>query len=275
MARIRTFKPEFWADEKLAQLDPLTRLVFLGLISMADDAGRLVDSLKQIDAFMFPLTDDTARESLANLARIGRVERGETASGQSIIQIVNWHHQKVDHPNLKAALPVISKRVKPPLANHSRKRRDQFATLSVPVPVPVPTTSTKTTTADSGESGPNTTSDPTTEPAPKPVSRFPVDLCERLHAVAMLSGHVTDFGRFRKALLLLYPASGPLYPESHLAEGLKAYYEAADGMPPREAQFLTIERFVQNVGRWVSLGSMPLANENGVTERGRLAVGLR
>ena len=29
MARIRSIKPEFWSDEKLAHQDPLTRLVFL------------------------------------------------------------------------------------------------------------------------------------------------------------------------------------------------------------------------------------------------------
>jgi hypothetical protein len=145
-------KPEFWADEKLSPMEPITRLVFLGLISMADDAGRLVDSLKQIDAFIFPNSDDSARESLANLSRAGRVKLGETASGQRIIQIVNWKHQKVDHPNLSAALPPIVKEVSPPLANQSRTSRDEFATLSVPVPTISTGTSTNDLSSDSGES---------------------------------------------------------------------------------------------------------------------------
>lgn len=144
MARIRTIKPEFWGDEKLAPMDPLTRLVFLGLISMADDAGRLLDSVKQIDAMLFPFTDDTSREALANLSRAGRVERGMTASGQRIIQIVNWHHQKVDHPNLRAALPPIAQRVtddsrgiRENLASNSREIRDSISTSDLR---PVPTT---------------------------------------------------------------------------------------------------------------------------------------
>jgi hypothetical protein len=103
MPRIRTIKPEFWGDEKLAPMEPITRLVFLGLISMADDAGRLLDSVKQIDAMLFPLTEDSARESLAILSRTGRIQRGTTASGQRVIQIVNWRHQRVDHPNMSAA----------------------------------------------------------------------------------------------------------------------------------------------------------------------------
>jgi hypothetical protein len=126
MPRIRTIKPEFWADEKVAPLDPISRLVFLGLISMADDCGRLVDNLKQIDAFIFPETNDTSREALENLARISRVKRGNTPSGQKIIQIVNWEtHQKIDHPNFKAALPEIvdvkeDAEIRESLANDSR-----------------------------------------------------------------------------------------------------------------------------------------------------------
>lgn len=108
MARIRTIKPEFWQDEKLAPLDPLTRLVFLGLISMADDAGRVLDSVKAIDGFLFPLSNDSAHEPLMTLSRIGRIRRGRTASGQQVIQLVNWErHQRVQHPQLAAALPEI------------------------------------------------------------------------------------------------------------------------------------------------------------------------
>ena len=108
MARIRTIKPEFWQDEKLAPLSPLTRLVFLGLIGMADDAGRLLDNVRVIDAFVFPETSETCLAALVELAQIGRIERGMTASGQRIIQITNWtRHQKIEKPNLAAAFPEI------------------------------------------------------------------------------------------------------------------------------------------------------------------------
>ena len=130
MARIRTMKPEMWQDEKLAPLDPLTRLVFLGLISMADDAGRVLDNVRLIDAFIFPETEDSSREALASLSRIARVRRGTTASGQRIIEIANWtKHQKIDHPNFSAALPKIVKlqEVTPPLANGSRGAREALA----------------------------------------------------------------------------------------------------------------------------------------------------
>ena len=108
MARIRTIKPEFFQDEKLSSMSMADRFIFLGLISMADDAGRLLDNVKVIEAFIFPTTDDRVHESLMNLAREGRIRRGKTSSGQKVIQILGWSkHQYVQHPNLKAALPEL------------------------------------------------------------------------------------------------------------------------------------------------------------------------
>jgi hypothetical protein len=145
--RIRTIKPEFFQDEKLAPLDPTTRLVFLGLISMADDYGRLLDNVRVIDAFVFPETEDTSREALARLSRIGRIARGRTASGQRAIQIVNWErHQKVDHPNPKASLPELvaieeDADSREAFARDSREIREAFASDSRLIP----TTSTSST----------------------------------------------------------------------------------------------------------------------------------
>ncbi|MDE2104665.1 MAG: hypothetical protein KGL39_45940 [Patescibacteria group bacterium] len=99
MARIRSIKPEFWSDEKLAPMDPLTRLVFIGLWNLADDEGRLIDSIKTIDGLLFPETDDSCREALAKLSRSSRVIRYRDSKGRQLIQVANWQkHQKIDHP---------------------------------------------------------------------------------------------------------------------------------------------------------------------------------
>lgn len=117
MTRIRTIKPEFWGDEKLSAESDSTRLLFIALWSMADDAGRVIDSLAQITAFVHPGCDDpevftersrVTRESLARLAITRRIARGVTASGQRVIQIVNWaRHQKIDRPSNRGLLPEI------------------------------------------------------------------------------------------------------------------------------------------------------------------------
>jgi hypothetical protein len=124
MARIRSMKPELWGDEKLAPLAAIHRLVFLGLISQADDAGRLMDSVRYIDGLLFSRTDDSCAASLVVLHQLGVIERGSTASGQPVIQITKWsRHQKIERPNLKGALPPIST----PIAQQPR----QFTEASV------------------------------------------------------------------------------------------------------------------------------------------------
>lgn len=136
MARIRTIKPEFWQDEKMLPLSDTTRLVFLGLISMADDLGRLVYNPKLIEALLFdpdgPDRSRDVRESLANLSRIARVSVGKASSGQRVLQIANWNkHQKVDKPNRSAALPeIVEVQEVTEFANDSRMIRDEFATDS-------------------------------------------------------------------------------------------------------------------------------------------------
>ncbi len=158
MPRIRTLKPEFWQDEKLSLLEPLTRLVFLGLISIADDAGRIVDNVKFIDGQLFPNTDDSSREPLDTLARLSRILRYRVGSGQCVIQIIGWaNHQKVDHPSKyllpgpeEAVIvqPKVRKEVAPPVVLSSRKSRESLATSSRLDLRPVPTTSTLSAVAE-------------------------------------------------------------------------------------------------------------------------------
>lgn len=54
MARIRTLKPTFWGDEKVARLALEERLLFVGLVSMADDDGRFLASATAVGGFVFP-----------------------------------------------------------------------------------------------------------------------------------------------------------------------------------------------------------------------------
>lgn len=147
MPRIRTIKPEFWGDEKLGPLPPIDRLVFLGLVSMADDCGRLLDSVKVIDAFVFPHTDDTCGPSLESLANLSRIARGTTSSGQRVLQIINWtKHQKVDHPNTKAALPQLV--AEPRVMRRHTEIRESLATASRPARDSTSTNDQRPTTTD-------------------------------------------------------------------------------------------------------------------------------
>lgn len=122
MARIRTIKPEFWSDEKLAPLPVIDRLVFLGLVSQADDAGRLVDNARLLDGLIFPETEDSCAPSLAKLAELGRIIRYLSSSGQKLIQITSWErHQKVKNPSpYTLPAPPRSEPAPPPTEDRGR-----------------------------------------------------------------------------------------------------------------------------------------------------------
>lgn len=56
MARIRTVKPSIWPS--LGRLSRDARLLAIGLISMADDAGRFVATTPAIAGHVFPLDEN-------------------------------------------------------------------------------------------------------------------------------------------------------------------------------------------------------------------------
>ena len=102
MARIRTIKPEFWANEKVMQCSRGSRLLFIGLWNFADDAGRLRDSAKSIRAQIFPGDDDInseiVRGMLDELSTNGLVLKYEV-DGEAYIEITGWNHQRIDRPH--------------------------------------------------------------------------------------------------------------------------------------------------------------------------------
>lgn len=259
MARIRTIKPEFWSDEKLAPMPVATRLLFLALICMADDCGRIIDSVSQIVAFMHPYTDDETfanvsretRESLANLTGAGRIVRGSTASGQRVIQIVNWtRHQKVDHPNTKAALPEVvavveDTTIRESLASNSREIRESLAT-------------------DSRDDLRPTTYDqrPTTIPASrkKPRDTAPVENW----VSTMHDWWVLNIGAVQPSFLgnKLKPLR-TTYTDEQIREAAKVYFSPEEG--PR---YKTLPDFATTFAQWHTTAVEPVVRNGVPTARG-------
>ena len=113
--RIRTIKPEFWTDKRVAGWDVFTRLTFIGLLSAADDYGRGSAEPAVLAAALYPF--DLSREpietlasvsrALATLSREGRI-KCYTISGESFYEVVNWRrHQRVDKPG-RSRIPTPS-----------------------------------------------------------------------------------------------------------------------------------------------------------------------
>ena len=102
MSRIRTIKPEFWADEKLATVSRDARLLFIGIWTFADDYGVCRAHPAYLKANVFPYEDDMPRETVARLAdelaNGGFVARFES-QGETYVKVWGWdRHQRVDHP---------------------------------------------------------------------------------------------------------------------------------------------------------------------------------
>ena len=86
------------------ECQPLTRLLFLGMLNFADDAGRMGYSPKTIKAQVFP-SDEISVDEI----RLMIVELSSNAlvliyavDGKEYIQITGWHHQRIDRPKPSA-----------------------------------------------------------------------------------------------------------------------------------------------------------------------------
>ncbi len=111
MSRIRTIKPEFWEDEKLAKVSRDARLLFVATWNHADDYGVFRASPAYLKARVFPYDDlthtDLAR-LLEELSRGGFVRVFRTGDEQWG-HIRHWDkHQRVDHPSkIRNPLPPL------------------------------------------------------------------------------------------------------------------------------------------------------------------------
>lgn len=104
MARSRNLKPGFFTNDDLGELDPLARLMFAGLWTLADRSGRLEDRPKKIKAEVLPYDNCDAEAFLAQLAERGFILRYEVA-GKRFIQVLAW--DKHQNPHCKEAPSII------------------------------------------------------------------------------------------------------------------------------------------------------------------------
>lgn len=110
MARARNIKPGFFTNDSLVELSFEVRLLFIGLWTIADRAGRLLDRPKKIKMELFPADSVEVDEALAQLAEYGFITRYEV-DGKRFIQVENW--DKHQNPHIKEAKSIIP----PPGAN--------------------------------------------------------------------------------------------------------------------------------------------------------------
>ncbi|WP_159872264.1 MULTISPECIES: hypothetical protein [unclassified Raoultella] len=108
MARSRNIKPGFFTNDELAECQPLARILFAGLWTIADKEGRLDDRPKKIKVMVLPFDDADCDVLLQQLHQHKFINRYQV-NGDSYIQISNW--KKHQNPHCKEAASEIPKPV--------------------------------------------------------------------------------------------------------------------------------------------------------------------
>ena len=85
--------PGFWSNDELGALSPITRLLYMGTISLADDYGRLKDESRYLKGQLFCYDDDidvgNIEDMLAALSKAALIQRYEVA-GKKYLAHPNW-----------------------------------------------------------------------------------------------------------------------------------------------------------------------------------------
>lgn len=123
--RIRTLKPDIWQDAALGTAPLGARLLFVGLITQADDEGRFRAEAALLRAQVFPWDIDQANGQLPGMTAeldiagwLGALEeagliRLYSVRGQRYGDLPNWgKHQRIKYPSA-SPLPAYENRSKP------------------------------------------------------------------------------------------------------------------------------------------------------------------
>lgn len=126
--RRRTVQPNIWQDTEFGLLSPLAQLIFVGLITQADDEGRLNGHPAIISSMLFPYRTvnlDDVMDAMSEIERRMRNIIFYQVEGQMYIQFINWlKHQTLREDRCtKSIFP-------PPTADNCGEMRRNAAQVS-------------------------------------------------------------------------------------------------------------------------------------------------
>lgn len=95
MPRIRSIKPEFFTDAKIASLSKSTALFFIGLWTIASDQGVFPLDSRALSLLLPSYRSQGIKLALSCLFEKGLIKTSKDAQSGLI---VGWQHQKIDKP---------------------------------------------------------------------------------------------------------------------------------------------------------------------------------
>jgi hypothetical protein len=110
MARKRMIDPSIWADERFGRLSSDAQVMFIGIISNADDEGRLPGNAAFLGATIFPfrgLTADEARDIRSEVLTVMRSARLYIVEDCEYIQLDKFRNYQVINKPTKSKYPSL------------------------------------------------------------------------------------------------------------------------------------------------------------------------
>jgi hypothetical protein len=98
MARTRSIKPSFFKNEFLAECEPMARLLFIGLWTLADSQGRMEFRPMRIRAELFPYENCDILGLLKQLSDKGFVRAYESGD-MKVLEIPTFGEHQRCHPD--------------------------------------------------------------------------------------------------------------------------------------------------------------------------------
>jgi len=110
MARIRSLKPEFWDDRKLARSTSRdARMLYMGMWNQADEHGRLNGDAAWLKGRVFAFEDDITAETIValldELERAGRIWQYEVDGDPFVYLPKLSKHQRLEAEKVESRLP--------------------------------------------------------------------------------------------------------------------------------------------------------------------------
>ena len=131
-------KREFYRDEKIGELVPPARLLFISTWIQADDSGNCVGDPRVLRSEAFPFDDDISSATvdgwISDMEKLGLVERYQV-SDQKYLHITNFlRHQVIDRPS-QFRYPIPSQGVLVESSPNPQRAHDEHSVLKVKVKV--------------------------------------------------------------------------------------------------------------------------------------------
>jgi hypothetical protein len=109
VARMRSVKPEFWADPSLARMSRDSRLLYIALWNFADEHGRMFGDPRFVKGHAFPYDDDLSVTRitvlLAELTSAGKVQPYKVAGEAYLFLPKLAKHQRLEAEKVPSRLP--------------------------------------------------------------------------------------------------------------------------------------------------------------------------